>query len=175
MPTLNIEGHKVQVDDSFLQLSPDQQNATVDEIAKSLGPSPADQADARAKAGIAHAQQVMAQGGPQADPNTGQPANVPAYSPNTYSGPGSAGMGAANATTFGFGDELGSYLGSAMSGVPRDQVLQEMRGNANAAQAQNPKSYLAGQVAGGVAQGVATGGAGFGTSAANAGGTLGRR
>lgn len=36
MPTLNIEGRNVQVDDSFLKLSADQQNATVDEIAKSL-------------------------------------------------------------------------------------------------------------------------------------------
>jgi hypothetical protein len=34
--TLNIEGRKVDVDDSFLKLSPDQQNATVDEIHKSL-------------------------------------------------------------------------------------------------------------------------------------------
>lgn len=34
--TLNIEGRKVTVDDSFLKLSPDQQNATVDEIHKSL-------------------------------------------------------------------------------------------------------------------------------------------
>jgi hypothetical protein len=36
MPTLNINGRSIQVDDSFLKLSPDQQNATVDEIAKSL-------------------------------------------------------------------------------------------------------------------------------------------
>lgn len=36
MPTLNVNGHSVSVDDSFLKLSPDQQNATVDEIAKSL-------------------------------------------------------------------------------------------------------------------------------------------
>ena len=36
MPTLNINGHSVSVDDSFLKLSSDQQNATVDEIAKSL-------------------------------------------------------------------------------------------------------------------------------------------
>jgi hypothetical protein len=40
MPTLNIEGRSVQVDDSFLKLSPDQQNATVDEIAKSFAPKP---------------------------------------------------------------------------------------------------------------------------------------
>lgn len=36
MPTLNINGHSVAVGDEFLKLSPDQQNATVDEIAKSL-------------------------------------------------------------------------------------------------------------------------------------------
>lgn len=36
MATLNINGQNVQVDDSFLQLPKDQQNATVDEIASSL-------------------------------------------------------------------------------------------------------------------------------------------
>jgi hypothetical protein len=36
MPTLNIGGRKVTVDDSFMSLSPDQQNATVDEIASSF-------------------------------------------------------------------------------------------------------------------------------------------
>lgn len=37
MPTLTIEGRDVEVDDSFLTLSPEAQNATVDEIAVSLG------------------------------------------------------------------------------------------------------------------------------------------
>lgn len=41
MPTLNIEGRRVTVDDSFLKLSPDEQSATVDEIAKSFGAQPA--------------------------------------------------------------------------------------------------------------------------------------
>lgn len=36
MASLTINGHSVTVDDSFLSLSPDQQNATVDEIAASL-------------------------------------------------------------------------------------------------------------------------------------------
>lgn len=36
MATLNIEGRTVNVDDSFLKLSPDEQNATVDEIHQSL-------------------------------------------------------------------------------------------------------------------------------------------
>src|SRR5688500_18863584 len=36
MPSLTVNGRTVTVDDSFLKLSPDEQNATVDEIAKSL-------------------------------------------------------------------------------------------------------------------------------------------
>lgn len=37
MPTLNIGGQRVKVGDGFMSLSPDEQNATVEEIAKSLG------------------------------------------------------------------------------------------------------------------------------------------
>jgi hypothetical protein len=37
MPTLNINGKRVKVDDSFLSLSPEEQDATVDEIAASIG------------------------------------------------------------------------------------------------------------------------------------------
>lgn len=39
MATLNINGKRVKVDDSFLSLTPEQQNATVDEIASQLGPA----------------------------------------------------------------------------------------------------------------------------------------
>lgn len=104
------------------------------------------------------------------NPATNQPGNVPEYVPpgvegydpktgevTTKYGMGeSAAFGAADTTTFGFGDELASYVGSGLTGVPREQVLREMRGDQKAAQEQNPGSYLAGQVAGGVAQGVAT-------------------
>lgn len=41
MPTLNIDGRRVRIDDGFLSLSPEEQNRTVDEIAKSLGAAPA--------------------------------------------------------------------------------------------------------------------------------------
>jgi hypothetical protein len=41
MTTLTINGQKVKVSDDFLKLSPEQQNATVDEIAKSMGMQPA--------------------------------------------------------------------------------------------------------------------------------------
>lgn len=45
MPTLNIEGKRVKVDDSFMQLSPEEQAETVDEIAQTLGISAAQPAD----------------------------------------------------------------------------------------------------------------------------------
>jgi hypothetical protein len=40
MPTLNIEGRSVNVSDDFLKLTPEQQNATVDEIAASFKQQP---------------------------------------------------------------------------------------------------------------------------------------
>lgn len=43
MPVLNIGGQRVTVDDSFLKLSPDEQNATVEEIARSLPKSKSSQ------------------------------------------------------------------------------------------------------------------------------------
>jgi hypothetical protein len=44
MPVLDIEGKKVKVDDSFLSMSPDEQHAKVDEIAKKLKLTPSGQA-----------------------------------------------------------------------------------------------------------------------------------
>lgn len=40
MPTLTIEGRKVQVDEGFLKLTPEEQEETVEEIAASLGVKP---------------------------------------------------------------------------------------------------------------------------------------
>lgn len=125
---------------------------------------------------------------PKVDPATNQPPGVPAFSPpgvegydpqtgnvdNSYSRLGSAGMGAADAATLGFGDELASYPASWLTGVPRDEVLSSMRGDAQQAQQDNPGSYLAGQIGGGLAQAVGTGGAGFGTLAARSGAGLGK-
>ncbi|RWX70510.1 hypothetical protein EN780_03030 [Mesorhizobium sp. M4B.F.Ca.ET.089.01.1.1] len=220
---LTINGHKVTVDQSFLNLPREQQDATVDEIARSLPPSrktsigairaqypqyqdltdkqladalhqkfyadmpaeqfyakvgldTADSVNARAKAGIERAKAIQ-NGAPrtQIDPNTGEPVGVPAFTPNgPYSRAGSAAMGAANAVTFGFGDELASYPTSLLTGLPRGEILTYMRRDDNRAHSDNPGSYLAGQIGGGLAQGIATGGAGFGANAARAGATLGR-
>ena len=105
------------------------------------------------------------------DPATNQPQGVPAYVPPGVEGYNqqtgevapqigmakSAAYGAADTATAGFGDELASYPASWLSGVPREQVLSEMRGNQAQAQEANPGSYLTGQIGGGVAQGLVTG------------------
>lgn len=103
------------------------------------------------------------------DPATNQPEGVPEFKPAGVEGynpktgeverskSNSAAMGAADTTTFGFGDEGAAVLGSLLTGAPREQVLSEIRGNQADAQRDNPKSYLGGQLAGGVAQGLVAG------------------
>ena len=44
MPILEIDGRRVEIDEGFLSMSPELQNQTVDEIAASLGSTPADAA-----------------------------------------------------------------------------------------------------------------------------------
>ena len=51
MATLTIEGRKVNVDDTFFQLTPEQQDATVEEISQSLGIVPGSGALPEATAG----------------------------------------------------------------------------------------------------------------------------
>jgi hypothetical protein len=55
MPTLNIGGKRVTVGDDFLQLSPEQQNATVNEIVQTMGsisgPTPVTEADTEQQEG----------------------------------------------------------------------------------------------------------------------------
>ena len=78
MPTLNISGRRVTVDDSFLKLSPEQQNATVDEIARSLGVIPAfsqPQSAAQAAPSMPQAPAQTASFAPQVQPaGVAQPA-----------------------------------------------------------------------------------------------------
>jgi hypothetical protein len=51
MPTLTISGQKVNVDDGFDMLTPAQQEATIEEIAKSFGSAPVATTSAAAPAG----------------------------------------------------------------------------------------------------------------------------
>lgn len=73
MATLNINGKRVKVDDSFLSLSPEQQNATVDEIAASIGAAPAQPQPAALEGALAAASQASQKlkggPGPAVNPN----------------------------------------------------------------------------------------------------------
>lgn len=166
MTILNIGGKRVTVSDDFLKLSPEQQSATVEEIAGSMAP--------------------------KVDPATNQPAGVPAYDPGVpgydpktgevhkYGMLGSAGMGAADMAGMGFGDEAAAGLVSAIeklpgrSGTTYDQALKDIRGDQQQAYDDNPKSYIAGMGAAGVAGGaaMAKSGLSFGVRAAEAGAPL---
>lgn len=163
MPVLNIEGRRVRVDDAFLSLSPEDQQATVEDIAKQMG--------------IGAGQKV--------DPATNQPSGVPQYVPpgvagydpktgevaRQYGMPGSAAMGAADVTTLGFGDEAAAGAGYLLDRLPGGQhrdygtILGEIRGDQRAARDENPGSYLAGQIAGALAGGTALANSGLSLSA----------
>lgn len=104
------------------------------------------------------------------NPETNQPGDVPAFDPGVpgydpktgevqkYGMGGSGAMGAADMTTFGFGDEAAAGLGMLIDrNSSYDQNLAEIRGNQAQAKQDNPKSYLGGQIAGGVAQGLVAG------------------
>ncbi|RWK79629.1 MAG: hypothetical protein EOR51_12010 [Mesorhizobium sp.] len=148
MTTLNIGGKRVTVSDDFLKLSPEQQNATVEEIAGKMAP--------------------------KVDPATNQPPGVPAfvppgvegYDPKTgevqkYGMLGSAGMGAADMAGMGFADEGAAGLVSLLEKLPGrtgksySQALKEIRGNQQQAYDDNKKSYIAGMAGAGVAGGTA--------------------
>ena len=144
MATLNINGRKVKVDDSFLQLSPEEQSRTVDEIASQIG-TPAKQERA-----------------PEAQP--------PAAS--EQKDPGSTGRsvdsmvrGAADTMTFGLADEI-SGLGNAVAqslnpfrdyskGFPSvSEEIQKERDIQRFRDKNDPVSSTVGRIAGGLTQGV---------------------
>lgn len=66
-------------------------------------------------------------------------------------------LGGLDTMTMGFGDEIGASISSMVSGRSYDNELGRMRELATEGQAQNPKTYLMGQVGGGVTLGAALG------------------
>lgn len=144
MPTLNIGGKKVKVDDSFLKLSPEQQNATVDEIAKKLdagsaapsAPAPGSREYADWAAAEARAGHALPQVSPPPPNNGGLTAAVAAI-PATMQGITGSIPGlnqAADALVAG-----GQSVGDMFTGQPVDfgahyNAIQDRRGQiANAA------------------------------------------
>lgn len=162
MATLNIGGTKVKVDDAFLRLSPEQQAATVEEIASNIGggssaaPSPAQSAyDAAAvDAG------APIQGVPQPFANT--PAVSPRNAAPAVGGPDLLGAtaatigGAVNGIPVvgpaiqGFSDAI-LGTGAQLTGGSYDETVEGLRRRRAELAAANPVSDIAGQVAGSIA------------------------
>lgn len=141
MTTLNIAGRRVTVDDSFKDLTPDQQNATVEEIARTLG----DGQPAQIKASIEA----------EADPRDSTMGKIDTFM-----------RGAADTMSFGLADEIaagGDALFNPIFGTGNDGASLSERYNANleiergtdAADSRDRLGYrLSGQIGGGVAGGV---------------------
>lgn len=121
MVTLSINGRKVQVDDSFRNMSPEQQEATVNEIASSMGGDKAPMSlDEYYSSGIYAGE----------------------YNPlgSIARSLDAASTAAGNSLTFGFGDEVSDIWGGGDSQRARQEELE----------ASNPVSSIVGGVGGGL-------------------------
>lgn len=109
MTVLNIGGHRVTVDDSFERLSPDQQQATVDEIEKTLVGQPAAQPD---NSGVVPGKTDTGVGrlitGAPADTRDSLAGRVDAF-----------GRGVADTLSFGLADEIAAQAKSGPLSVQR--------------------------------------------------------
>lgn len=152
MPTIIVQGKRVNVSDAFMSLSPEEQQQTVEEIARSFG------------------EEARVLDPPiQSQAPEYVPPGVEGYNPDTgmvqrNSAPYSALQGATDAASFGFADEAAAGLGSLLDNIlpggqsrSYDEALAGIRGQQESAQQDNPWSYLGGQIGGGVAMGAATG------------------
>lgn len=154
MPTLNIEGRKIKVDDAFLSMSPEEQNKAVEEIAGELGVSAPPAAAPAAKTGRVEAKDEGSVG-----------RSVDSF-----------GRGAADIMSFGLADEI-SGLGNAVvkslnpfkdyskdfpsvsAEIQKERDIQKFRDK------NDPVSSTVGRVAGGLTQGIGMARAGLSLTA----------
>lgn len=178
MPTLNIQGKRVKVDDSFLQLSPEEQNRTVDEIAAQIGISAQPQddqlqgADAKALASdLSGITQNPAKALYEQRP-AWQKAAIAAQDVGNIMG---------DAATFGFGDKIAAGMRAPFTDKTYSQELEGMRAGTQAARDRAGSAAFGADVVGSVVAPMAIAGKGatlagrFGTGAmTGAKGVLGR-
>lgn len=128
MATLNINGRRVKVDDSFLSLSPEQQNATVDEIAQSLGAqqSPEAQNAASEMSAMTQALDKGPEGNPVADRQRAQYDALPEWQKPVVAA-GDTLQLFANGATMGFGDKAVAGARSLFTDKTYEQELAAAR------------------------------------------------
>jgi hypothetical protein len=157
MPTLNIQGKRVKVDDSFLQLSPEEQNRTVDEIASQIGvSSEPDQtlqgADAKALASdLSDITQNPAKALYEQRPGW-QKAAIAAQDVGSIMG---------DAATFGFGDKIAAGIRAPFTGKDYAEELAGMRAGTQSARERAGSAGFGADVVGSVVAPMALAGKGI--------------
>jgi hypothetical protein len=145
MPTLEINGRDVEVDDSFLSLTPEQQEQTVDEIAAQIGAAsqPAESAqsqDLRSELSGMTDKFAGVEGKPLAETRFD---NLPAWQKPLVAAGDMVDL-AANGATMGFGNKGAAALRAAFTDKSYDEELEAMRA---ATQRAGERSGSAGQLA----------------------------
>lgn len=141
MPVLDIGGREVTVDDRFLSLSPDQQNAAVDEIATSLKIGRATPASP-ASIPIAPARSIA-----PPTPRPDQPFNDAAH---VGLGGLIEGIPIAGPVIRGGLDRAGAYARSLASGNSYDDELKFVQGRSNELKNEHPVLDTGSQIAGAI-------------------------
>jgi hypothetical protein len=160
MTTLVINGKKVKVADSFLSLSPEEQNRTVDEIASSMGaPSPGNDKNRDPRDGMTPGERAKAaRGGTLKPPSEAKLAAVSAADKvaetKIKNAPTQAGTFLANlapGVSFGFADEIAGGIDAALTDRTYDESVAMLRGRDKEMAEAYPKTAIAGQIAGAMA------------------------
>ena len=157
MPKLTINGQKVNVNDAFLKLSPDQQDDAVDEIASqigkgnksSLGISLPDTSSAAPQDASLQVASFDAMGTPTGGMEAAAPTSSMSYG-DSMSNAGDAFINGAVRTARGvpFSDRAAAFTRSAVTGKPYAEELAALREAADKDKTANPGLAGAGQVAG---------------------------
>jgi len=144
MPTVTIEGKRVKVDDAFLTLSPEDQAATVEEIASQIG-IVAGGESAAYKSGLNELSSLTQAAAKRDGGGVGR--SVDSFM-----------RGAADMATFGLADEISAGLGAA-TGIggkfgEYDRNLMRQRVEQDQRDRQDPVASIAGRVVGGLGTGI---------------------
>lgn len=144
MATLEIAGKKVQVDDSFLQLSPEDQSKTVDEIASQLNIAPSQTSLSDAQSELSDLTQKV--GAQQPDPGSDGLSQV-----RTGLGGLIEGIPIAGPLIRGGIDRAAAGTLSMIYNKPYDDVLKRIQSGTTDEKAANPGIDATAQITGGIA------------------------
>lgn len=172
MATLNIGGRRVKVDDSFLSLPPDQQQATVDEIAGSIGAMPQASSDRDEPSIAPPTEGAAGEFARAASAMTQNPAKAAYDALPEWQKPIVAASDvvsrSADGLMFGFGDEIAAGIRAPISGRSYTEELAEQERLTNAEKRRAGGAGTVAELAGGLrtALGMAGRGYSMGTNAA---------